>query len=326
MSEDLDAWDRWVGEQGRRAGFLQTATWARILAELDGASPVVLRHGESGGLWILRPDAPGHGVRARARRVLRRGRRSGVLECSDGPALPAGDEAAALPGILAAAIECAHELGARSVLVAPPSTVGWGTDSKVRGVLSTAGFECVEWMTLLVDLRRDESALTAALHRSARKAVRHAQSAGATVRRCEDPAEVEASFLRPFARWSGADEQEVVRRGRAMLAHDHDGAYEWLVAIGPDGAVAGTLGSVRHGGVATEIMSSRDPASALPLQDLLHWHALQLRRAAGDELFDLAGVNPAPVDSKEAGIRRFKEKWGGMPAPKPRYELHLEAT
>ena len=34
-------------------------------------------------------------------------------------------------------------------------------------------------------------------------------------------------------------------------------------------------------------------------------------KRAGDRYFNLAGYSPAPANEKEAGIRRFKEKWGG---------------
>ena len=43
-------------------------------------------------------------------------------------------------------------------------------------------------------------------------------------------------------------------------------------------------------------------------------------RDKGCTLFDLAGVAPEPANQKEAGIRRFKEKWGGKYVEYSRFE------
>ncbi len=60
--------------------------------------------------------------------------------------------------------------------------------------------------------------------------------------------------------------------------------------------------------------------SKQPAQDLLHWEDFSNHKAAGDTTFNLAGFNPAPTDAKEAGIRRFKEKWGGRIVEVPQFE------
>jgi hypothetical protein len=115
----------------------------------------------------------------------------------------------------------------------------------------------------------------------------------------------------------------MIERGLAMWDHNDSGVYTWFVALDESGDPVGTLGTYRHAGVATEVMSARDPGFALPSQDLLHWEVIRHHRDAGDQLFDLAGFAPEPADPKEAGIRRFKEKWGGRVVPAPRYDLAL---
>jgi hypothetical protein len=132
-------------------------------------------------------------------------------------------------------------------------------------------------------------------------------------------------FLEPYAAWSDVDARAMVRKGLLMYDLDQQGAYSWLVAVGPEGTSLGTLGTYRHAGVATEVMSSRDPGVASPAQDLLHWEAMRRHRDAGDEVFDLAGMSPDPATGKEEGIRRFKEKWGGAVVPAPQYELWLQS-
>lgn len=45
--------------------------------------------------------------------------------------------------------------------------------------------------------------------------------------------------------------------------------------------------------------------------DALCWAMIQWCHAQGLRVYDLSGVSPAPASAAEAGIRRFKEKWGG---------------
>jgi hypothetical protein len=49
----------------------------------------------------------------------------------------------------------------------------------------------------------------------------------------------------------------------------------------------------------------------IPAGDFLMWECIRWAKSRGCVYFDLAGVAVNPLDEKEAGIRAFKEKWGG---------------
>ena len=316
-------WDDWLRAQGRRGGFLQSSGWARILAASDGATAQVQRTATAGALWIARPAPATAGLRGLAKKALGRAA-GGTLECRDGPVLPADGGAEALAELLAGAPDFARDAGAGQIVVHPPVAAGWAGDDATRAAFAAAGYSEHEWLTALVPLDRDDDEIRSGLNRSARKAVRKAGEAGATVRRLDTRDEIEERFLRTYAAWAGIDAPDWVERvGLAMVDRDDAGVYTWLVVESDAGDPLATLGTYRFAGVATEVMSARAPETPVPAQDLIHWEALRHHRDAGDELFDLAGFAPDPGDPKEAGIRRFKEKWGGAVVPNPRYELTL---
>lgn len=45
--------------------------------------------------------------------------------------------------------------------------------------------------------------------------------------------------------------------------------------------------------------------------DVIKWDVIRWAGRAGFRRYDLGGVDRAPLDTKAAGIRQFKEKWGG---------------
>lgn len=313
LSDDLTSWDTWLCSQGGRGGFGQTATWARILRAADGVEHRVVRAGDAAALLLLRPPE------ARGLRGRLRGARP-TVECLDGPIL---SDVGQLPAVLDALLVAARTEKAGAITVTPPPRAGWGDTKRAREIFAAAGYVHRPWLTLLVNLADGEEGLVARLHRSARKAVRRAERAGIVIERLTDRMVLVDRFFRPYAAFSQTDVEALVARGLATVRSDDRHAYAWFVAIDPTGDVVGTLGTCRHGGVATEIMSSRSPSTDLPVQDLLHWEVMRHHRALGDEVFDLAGISPTPLTDAEAGIRRFKEKWGGAPTPVPRYDLRL---
>lgn len=45
--------------------------------------------------------------------------------------------------------------------------------------------------------------------------------------------------------------------------------------------------------------------------DLLKWNIVQWGKKTKADYYDLTGINPYPTTSKESGILRYKQKWGG---------------
>ncbi len=57
--------------------------------------------------------------------------------------------------------------------------------------------------------------------------------------------------------------------------------------------------------------SESDFREKLYSQDLIKWKIIEWGHNNGMNFYDLAGYNPFPTNSKEEGIKSFKEKWGG---------------
>ena len=304
-AEALSDWDSFVAEAGNAAGFLQTSTWARINAAATGARSLVVEVCDDDGLraGTLLSVAP------LGRQVP--GWRPSLLTCGDGPVVPGGDERL-LAKVLDGVGEAIVQTRARIVRFTgfPPAS-GWAAERQLAEVFDRYGYGVRWWATALVDLTADSDELQARLHRSARKALRRADSLGVTVRRCANREEFDTLFVRPYAVWSGGG-GAFTERAFATWDNDCHRRYAFFVGL-VGGRPAATLGTYRHAGVATEVMSARDPDSdpAIPVQDRLHWEVMTDHRSAGDARFDLAGFSPAPATAKEEGIARFKRKWGG---------------
>ncbi|HEV2368785.1 MAG TPA: GNAT family N-acetyltransferase, partial [Acidimicrobiales bacterium] len=262
----------------------------------------------------------GHDLRARLR-----GRSAVVI---DGPVLGEGDPGPALARLLPDLETASRRMRARSLTLVPPTGAGWADQPEARALLDSRGYRCDEWMTAVVDLARTPDELFGAFRRSARKAVRRAEELGVRIVRCADIEEY-ASRFRPAYREGrramglGLPPEKDV----AAMADLIGTTYHFFLAVdGSDGRTLATLGTYRFCGMATEVASvqtNEGRVRGYPAQDLLHWEAMRFHCSLGDQAFDLAGYNPAPTSEKEAGIARFKQKWGGTPVSTPRFHLRL---
>lgn len=325
-------WDAWLRLRGFEAGFGQTSAWAALHEAVNGARSFVLEVGGAdgrlaGALLSLRPSG-GRGLRDLARRLTLG---SGTLECVEGPVLAGSDRPGHVGSLLEQVDELAARLRARSVIFfgGPPAS-SWPADNGVARAFARSGYRIVPRLTALVDLRLSQEELFARLRHAARQAVRKAGAARLRIEECRDF----ATYVRDFV---GAYEESVTAEGRAIPARLREvdpwslGAgefYRYFVARALDGAILGTLGTYAFNGVATEIMSTLTPEGRrrrLPAQDLLHWEAFVAHRRGGDALFNLAGYSATPADRREEGIRRFKQKWGGLETEVPQFVKEMRA-
>lgn len=306
--EALPEWDAFVASAGASAGFAQTRAWAQIDAFVNGAEPHVVEVRDRAGAITgggLVTEKPG----VRGGHALRRSHRA--LWCGDGPVLPNGN-LDVLAKFLAGVDKLRRTCRTHVVRIGPlPPASGRAADPRISSVFVSSGYSAIPWCTALVRLDGDSERLFAGLSRSARKAVRRAEQAGVAIRACQTREEFLDRFVEPYRLWTKRAE-DIVGASLAMWDTDHGRHYRFFVAELEDQPLA-TLGTYTAQGVATEIMSARNPGGpkGVPAQDALHWSALVLHQGLGDRLFDLAGFSPAPTTPKEEGIRRFKEKWGG---------------
>jgi len=192
----------------------------------------------------------------------------------------------------------------------------WVDDRDMAALFVQGGYDHLNWATVLVDLSLDMETLWRDLNRAARKCVNKCARQGVTVRRIRDLDDFRTSFFEPYRTSETAYGRKVnpLAVFEAMFEADASGRYDYFIALDDEQRTISTLGVHTFGGLATEIASTLVPAArekGLPAQDLLHWELIRWAKGEGCRYFDLAGVNPQPRNRAEAGIRRFKEKWGG---------------
>jgi len=81
-----------------------------------------------------------------------------------------------------------------------------------------------------------------------------------------------------------------------------------------DGQPVGGLGISHFNNFINEWGVGRsdiDFKEKLYAQDQIKWKIIEWSKKNNYNYFDLSGVNPAPINSKEEGILRYKKKWGG---------------
>lgn len=317
-------WDERLASAGREGTFLQTSHWADLVRDVDRVTPIFLTVQDGAavvGTALVLHRRP---FDRSTRRVVRspaavvHGTHRGWLDFSAGPVVYVPDRAAAVTQAVLDWIENTS----RSRGFTRAATGGFAPTSasvsrpELDSVFVRFGYRVSTWATYLTDLSGDEEQLWMRIDQSARKAVKKAQREGAVVEEVRTWEAYESQYARTY----NACERRDGRVETPMWVFDkfwHHPArrfYRYYVAVDPTGTVLGTLGMFLYAGTATEINSSLTSAafeSKTPAQDLLHWRVLLDARAADCHTFDLAGVNPAPGTPKEAGIRRFKEKWGG---------------
>lgn len=293
-------WDLWLERAGHEGDFLQTSRWAEIDEAANGVRSHVLR--ATAGIAGL----VGHPADA-----------GGDLRCLHGPVLTHPRDLDGIADFALASEALAREQRCASVQFVGRPAVSNVDPADLVTRLSPLGYAATSWLTAVVDLRKSDEELLGAADRAVGKALRRCARERVSIRLCDDVESYESVFLAAFA---AARPDYDPERGRRAFALDEGRHYRHYVAVDGHGAVLATLGTYRFGGVATEIMSVRTEAGrerGAPAQDLLHWHVMREHRDLGDAWFDLAGYAASPATPAEAGIKRFKQKWGGTEVVAP---------
>jgi peptidoglycan biosynthesis/recognition FemAB-like protein len=328
-------WDRYLHRARTEAGLCQSAYWGRVISRVDEAKPIFLEatHDDdlAGQLLLFHKRPFNREIRKPLSKAaaLRRGA-AATLEWMDGPVVHRREHArSVLDALLTWVDEYAktHSIATiRAAGCAPLSQTG-GT-REMKAAFIDHGYRSSTWATLLVDLNLDEESLWRALNDSARKGVRRCRREGVVVRRITDVTDLCENFVGPYVAFEAAHGRPAnpVHVARIMWEEDAEKYYAYFVAEDRDRQILATLGMYLFNGMATEIASALSPAAyqtKVPAQDILHWEMIRYAKAHGCHTFNLAGVAPQPADAKEAGIRRFKEKWGGRYVEYNRHEKSL---
>lgn len=331
----------WLEEEGMRrhwrvrgydvalveGGSEEHLDWERALLETRGTLPLTHRHawaeGQAAGgrsMFLGIADA-GRAVGGAAVQVARSRALPGhrVLRCERfGPGVAPEARAAALDALAAAARE--H----RRVLRLTVETYGL-TDAErlpLENAVRARGFRAVEPprcydTTLVLDLARDEQAIFADLHKTARQNIRAAAKFPIEVRPIDDPiffrrldAIATETYARTGGSYSAADWGRIARLGRASPAVSRLlGVFRTDLA-GPESLLAFAWGC-NHGDHAEYSRAgSTRPTDLrrLPLAYPLMWELIRWARENGARVFDFGGVTAGSqqTDDPLGGISDFK--------------------
>ncbi len=326
------SWDEQLYAAQREAGLCQSTYWARVISRVDQAKPIHLTAEEGNEIvgQLLLFHKPPFDRQTRQGIDNLTGLRRGlplVLEWLDGPVIhcpqSAGD---ILKGFLKWVERYAltHAIGVvRSNGFAVTSRLS--QTPLIVTALAEFGYKSSKWATLLVDLAVDEEHLWYRLDQAARNKIRKCERERVRVRKIIDFQDYIVNYHKPYAMakeaYGGTPSPLYV--AQVMFEEDLRGYNTYFVAESQDGQVLATLGMYIFNGTATEMASALTPAAhelKIPAQDILHWEMIKYAKAHGCHTFNLAGIAPEPRDAKEAGIRRFKEKWGGRYVEYYRFE------
>jgi hypothetical protein len=182
----------------------------------------------------------------------------------------------------------------------------------------------------VVDLGQTEEAIWAGLHQKHRNVIRAAEKKGVTVRRIPGVDElifnlIKGSFVRSAKSWVGALRvrlrmrlSDFQRQAEALGPHsttflaEHEGRPQGCAVIHFSRHSAYYM----HGGAADHPVTGA--------MNLVHWEAMRQLRAEGVREYNFVGarLNPEP-GSKQEGLARFKERFGGELRRGCMWKFHL---
>jgi len=196
-----------------------------------------------------------------------------------------------------------------------------GARAALANTLAAAGFSRVKQSrmymhTLAVNLCRDERALFASLHSTARYNVRAAVKRGLVVRPISDVSlatQLRALSLETYKRRRALDDalpwERIIALSTSQPASSHlIGVFDETAPVNAQlvayawGCAHGSYASYEAGASARRPELGNTPLGYAPLWELIRW----ARNLAGVEWFDLGGINAAGALDSLAGISRFK--------------------
>lgn len=308
------------------AGFEQSAQWGKLLQTLEGAKPqyLIVRKATDDLIAALQvvhrlPWNRKKNARDRNLRHFITGKTQGWLQWGGGPVFFNSEIENNLEALQMMILwmddYCAkHKLA--SIRGSLSRTSQFANSELIKNHFEQSGYKTKTWASLLVDLNQDEEILWKKLKPAARKSVNRAKREGLRIEKISSLLELQEKFAGPYNSFEVAAGRKALpwRNYESTWKSDKKGRYQFFCAIDTGDRILAVLAVHIFNQVATEVNSAINPVAfseKIPAQDLLHWNIMLDMKSQDFKIFDLAGINPNPLDKAALGIRRFKEKWGG---------------
>lgn len=183
-----------------------------------------------------------------------------------------------------------------------------------NGTLTNTKAKTEKWSTFLIDLQQSKDLIVSGFDKhSAKKNIERAVERGVQISQINE---------------SNISDYHILLNKFRIASHNEPFEYEdtyelWklLERVGFKGFLA-TKDGVNIGGITFSFFngyinewgiarSLTDKNEKLYAQDLLKWKIIEWGIDNKQKYYDLSGFNPCPESGKEAGILRYKKKWGG---------------
>lgn len=314
----FDGWNDFLSRNSFGT-FFQTAYYADYAEKEAGLKPFYLRARENGataGQLLLFKGSRAHGLLANLplSRLTTRIARSVFASFHSvyGPVAESDEAALAL-------LKKAAEISNGKIREISPHPL-----QQYENAFSAAGFKRRKWGTFVVDLRKSEEELWKNVDHSARKLVNR------TLKQAEVKlVETEGEFKEFHAVLN-----ENRKRGKVLLYRyspllwkiwrETNTGEVFIAREKNSGRVLAGLGISFFNGYLNEWgagTSNYAIENHVYAQDAIKWSVIKWAKEKNFKWFDLTGVNPCPMNDKEKGIYRFKEKWGGKLVEYPLWSL-----
>ena len=172
-----------------------------------------------------------------------------------------------------------------------------------------------KWSTIIIDLKKSKEELYGKIDKhGARKNIERSLRRGVTVEEITDREQLnEYNRLRnQIRRRLGVKEKSIENMVEVQEVRRSFGLKGFLAK--KDGETVGGISFnhfCKHIIEIGIIRTKKDFQEKLYSQDLLKWKIIEWGVENNMNYFNLAGFNPNPINKKEEGIKRYKEKWGG---------------
>lgn len=334
---DEKEWDRYI-LKSKYTRFLQSFCWAELVKISYGFKPVFLAVQDDGNpvayfmfhekFQYIRSDKIRHRLLNHFGKFFTK-----YIDAIDGPViLDSNKTEAIIANILDWLDAYSRKNHIPRINLTPfKYNESYADNPAIKGIFESFGYTTKRWATYLVDLTQDEESLWMYIKHSARKSIKQAMKKNLVVKKTSNYKEYIEKFILPYNKMEQEFDRAEIPLSFVEKTKDFDLKYKYYHYFYAeiDDKIVSVLGMQVYNGYATEIMSSASKyayENKIYAQDLLHWEMFLEAKKVGCHTFDMASVNPNPIDAKEKGIRRFKEKWGGRYVEFNQFEKRVPGT
>ena len=186
---------------------------------------------------------------------------------------------------------------------------------KAHSILSDLSFKQKEFVTIFIDLRKDENELWADLKNSARKALKKFNGSEFNILSLgKEGLDGYRNLLLESRKRSGIELPPIYPSYDMWDELNGDTNILDILSVNKDDRFLGAIGTLNFNNVVFETGPAQSDYSfenKIYVNDILKWHVIKNAKSRGARLYDLCGIFSNPKNEKEKSLNQFKEKWGG---------------